>query len=423
MTFNLENSIKDYLKNLLFKYNDNIIDYFDSKMKSLNMSIKKINNLYMLSINKISNNLIHSDDLINKIIHNVNYCIFDNQIDFFYIDYKKIIINKPYDSQIINEIKNNWEKINIYENIGINSIFLNYNNSIYFYDIYEQTLILIDKINYIKYHYDKLNINLNINEVIQINIVINKYTHLLYYKNLDIIDNILLNKKINIYFSCFDEFIFDLESLSKQNENKKKISINGYIINYNNVDYVFNTYIYQKINDLMIPVRNMNKAYLELYKNDNLKFVINYMSPYSTEIVKRVNSSIKTLSREFLNIYHITRKKLNPDLYNILSNNYKTILFDLHKIFIYTRKQENEYENSDDFFNIKKSMTHDIIYKYLKKINIDLLVQIYIDRIQLLNDIPNIKIDIANMKFDTNEFKILFTDCINTKTMGVLLQL
>jgi hypothetical protein len=51
-----------------------------------------------------------------------------------------------------------------------------------------------------------------------------------------------------------------------------------------------------------------------------------------------------------------------------------------------------------------------------------LLVQIYIDRIKLLNDIQNIKIDIDNMKFNTTEFKILFTDCINTKTMSTLLQ-
>jgi hypothetical protein len=387
------------------------------------MTIKKIDNLYILSTNKISTNLIHSDEFINKILHHVNYCIFDNTIDFFYIDYRKIIINKPYDIEIINEIKTNWDKINIYENIGISGIFLNYSDTIYFYDIYEQTLIQIKQINYINYFYDTLNINLNNNEIIHINIVLNKYNHLLYYKNNDIIDNIMINNKNNIYFSCFDEFIFDLENVSKQNENKKKLSINGYIIKYNDREYVFNTYIYQKIYDLMIPVRNINKAYLELYKNDNLKFVINYMSQYSTEIIKRVNSSIKTLSREFLNIYHITRKKLNPDLYNILSNNYKTILFDLHKIFIYTRKQENEYENSDDFFTIKKSMTHDIIYKYLKKINIDLLVQIYIDRLQLLTDIPNIKIDIDNMKFDTNEFKILFTDCINTKTMSVLLKI
>ena len=129
------------------------------------------------------------------------------------------------------------------------------------------------------------------------------------------------------------------------------------------------------------------------------------------------------ISKEFLNIYHITRKKSNSELYNILSNNYKTILFDLHKIFIMVRQNEKNIENSDEFFFIKKSLNHEIIYKYLKKININLLSQIYIDRLQLIENMSKIKIDIDNMKFDTNDFKILFNDCINTKTMGYLLKL
>ena len=106
-----------------------------------------------------------------------------------------------------------------------------------------------------------------------------------------------------------------------------------------------------------------------------------------------------------------------------MSNNYKTILFDLHKIFIVVRKNEENIENSDDFFYIKKSMNHDIIYKYLKKININLLSDIYIERLDLINNLSTIKIDVDNMKFDTNEFKILFNDCINTKTMGFLLKI
>jgi hypothetical protein len=154
------------------------------------------------------------------------------------------------------------------------------------------------------------------------------------------------------------------------------------------------------------------------------------MSPYPSDIIKRVNFSIKTLSREFLNIYHVTRKKANAELYNILSNNYRTILFDLHKIFIYTRKSEegvvtkiNNIINSDEEFNEKKSLNHDIIYKYLKKINIGLLCDIFIDRIELLNKIQNITIDMNNVRMNCNEFKILFTDCIHTKTMSHLLRL
>jgi hypothetical protein len=421
MSNNFENNFKNYLTNIVSKYNDNILNYFNIKLKCSNILIKKIDDLYILCINKISDNLLHSDDMINKILHNINYCIFNKDITFYYINLKKNIITKPYDLNIINEFKKNWDNISVYENIGLNTIFFNYNNIIYFYDIYDNTIIPINTINYINNYFNKLNLNITDKTIVNVNIILTKYTHLLYYKNNDIIDNIVINKNENIYFSCFDEFIFDLENISKQNETKKKITTNGYIIKYNNTEYIFNTYIYQKINDLMINVRNINKTYLELYKNDNLKFVINYMSPYPQEIIKRVNMSIKTLSRELLNIYHITRKKLNPDLYNILSNNYRTILFDLHKIFIYARKKENECENSDDFFTIKQSMTHEIIYKYLKKININLLTYIYIDRLQLLNDIQNVKIDVDNMKLDTNEFKVLFNDCINTKTMSVLL--
>ena len=68
-------------------------------------------------------------------------------------------------------------------------------------------------------------------------------------------------------------------------------------------------------------------------------------------------------------------------------------------------------------------MNHDIIYKYLKKININLLCDIFIDRLELLNKIQDITIDMNNIRMNCNEFKILFTDCIHTKTMSHLLRL
>jgi len=423
MSINFENILKDYITNLLIKYDYNILNHFEKNTKFVNMSIKKTNDLYIIHVNKISDNLIHSDKLINEIIHNLDYCIFNRTMDFIIINKKKIILDKPYTNSIINEIKNNWKQLNIYENIGINTYIFNYNDQIYFYDIYDENIHDINNDKLILSNFLKLNINLQNKQFLNVSIIINKYNHLLYYKNNDIIEEIKINFNKHIHYSCFDELIFDLENISKSNENKKKISHNGIIIQFNDNLYILNTYIYQKISDMMIPVRNINKAYLELYKNDNLSFIINYISPYPHEIIKRINNSIKTLSREFLNIYHITRKKLNAELYNILSNNYKTILFDLHKIFIVVRKNEENIENSDDFFYIKKSMNHDIIYKYLKKININLLTEIYIERLDLINNLSTIKIDVDNMKFGTNEFKILFNDCINTKTMGFLLKI
>ena len=108
---------------------------------------------------------------------------------------------------------------------------------------------------------------------------------------------------------------------------------------------------------------NINKCFIDLYKNDNLCFIINYMSQYTSEIINRVNSSIKTLSKEILNIYHFTRNKENSELYNILSNNYKTILFDIHKIFIYFRKNEvkgNKEDKDIDNVLVSEGLISDI---------------------------------------------------------------
>jgi hypothetical protein len=43
--------------------------------------------------------------------------------------------------------------------------------------------------------------------------------------------------------------------------------------------------------------------------------------------------------------------------------------------------------------------------------------------VKLLNKIQNITIDMYNVRMNCNEFKILFTDCIHTKTMSHLLKL
>ena len=120
---------------------------------------------------------------------------------------------------------------------------------------------------------------------------------------------------------------------------------------------------------------------------------------------------MKTLSKEYLNIYHLTRKKSNPLLYDKMNNDNKKILYELHTIFINTRK--NEYMTTEYFVD-KKSLNVDIVYKYLKKLNTDQIIQIFLERDDLI-------IATKNTLSDKN-FKIFFEDCINTKTMSYLLQ-
>ena len=149
------------------------------------------------------------------------------------------------------------------------------------------------------------------------------------------------------------------------------------------------------------------------------------MSQYTSESINRINNSIRTLSKEILNIYHFTRNKQNSVLYNILSNNYKTILYDIHKIFIYFRKNEIK-ENKEDKEDIDLNLSNinvDIIYKYLKKINTDLLINIYIDRTELIKNIKNIEINYNKFNSTPNQFKIIFNECSYTKTLSTLLNI
>ena len=396
--------IKDYIFSINNKYKDEYINYLK---KEKDFIVIELSDLILLNF---------QNDLYKK----YKFCLFSKDLKFFVIEYvPQIFYKNNIPKNELNLLKINWKDINIYENIGDLIYLMNYNDVIYI--IYRSDKIYniseINKLPYINELYQKANINLQINQLKKLSLIHNKYNKILYYKNNLNYEEILEYKSNNIYFSCIDELIFDLEKISSINESKKRISINGYILELNNQEYIINTNIYQKISDMMPYYSNINKCYIELYKNDNLCFIINYMSQYTSEIINRINNSIKTISKEILNIYHFTRNKQNPELYNLLSNNYKTILFDIHKIFMYFRKNEI---NEEIDLNLS-TINVDIIYKYLKKISTDLLVNIYIDRNDLIKKIKNINIDYDKFISTPSKFKLICNECSYTKTLSILL--
>jgi hypothetical protein len=412
----------EFIKNIKDKY-DCILKYFEKNNKFLQLSMSELDGLYFIKPDIISSNLSHSDKFINYILHNIDYIIFDLAFDLIYFKKKKIKIDKSH--TILHEIKTKWNSVKVYNyDIGFETTLVYYNEKYY----YVNNFNLQKTTKHIDILIEKSDINFKQNIFTDIIISSKSISHILYYKHNILHDTIYLLNSELLHYSCIDELLFDLENISLLNEHKKKITTGGFILKYNSKEFILNTYIYQKVKDIIPSYENINKCYIELYKNDNLGFIINYMSPYPADIIKRINSTFKTLSREFLNIYHVTRKKANSELYNVLSNNYKTILFDLHKIFIYTRKNEEpktlcNIMNSDEEFYEKKSLNHDITYKYMKKISTEQISNILIERINLIEDINNIQIDMNNIKMNTNEFKILFNDCIHTKTMSYLLKI
>ena len=111
--------------------------------------------------------------------------------------------------------------------------------------------------------------------------------------------------------------------------------------------------------------------------------------------------SIKTLSKEILNIYHLTRKKQNSNLYDCLAQSYKKVLYDLHRIYV-NQKYEGFIIKSEEMLTEKKSISVDIVYNYLKSMTCEDLLQIFIDRSQLIEKLNEINYEYEEILYVDN---------------------
>jgi len=230
--------IKDYIFSINNKYKDEYINYLK---KEKDFIVIELSDLILLNF---------QNDLYKK----YKFCLFSKDLKFFVIEYvPQIFYKNNIPKNDLDLLKSNWKDINIYENIGDLIYLMNYNDVIYI--IYRSNKIYniseINKLTYINELYQKANIDLQINQLKKLSLIHNKYNKILYYKNNLNYEEILEYNLNNIYFSCIDELIFDLEKISSINESKKRISINGYILELNNQEYIINTNIYQKILDMM----------------------------------------------------------------------------------------------------------------------------------------------------------------------------
>ncbi len=129
--------------------------------------------------------------------------------------------------------------------------------------------------------------------------------------------------------------------------------------------------------------------------------------------------SIRTISKELLDIYHFLKKNKKSELYNNIPNNYKKVLYKIHGIYIDARKSDFIKNNSDtvqvDSEEITKvefkSITVHDIYHYIKSLSLLQLKQLYIDREEIIKE----------KKVNENIYNLLVKDCVYTMTQTKLM--
>lgn len=209
----------------------------------------------------------------------------------------------------------------------------------------------------------------------------------------------------NQHFSCIDELLSELTNISSANEKSHVITTEGYVLKVYDGEInkspfkvlKLQTAVYQMLNHIRPNNSNFHQCCLELYQKDQLNIYLPYFTKYVNNIKYRINKSFKTITREIFNLYHITRQRKNPHIYEKLPSSYKTVLYNIHGLFINDKKR-----NSDKTITI-----HDIYYYLKQTITAQNLRQIYYDRMKLIQN--NV------------DFPFINKTCIETMTQSTLM--
>lgn len=209
------------------------------------------------------------------------------------------------------------------------------------------------------------------------------------------LDGIVINDKVHtaekLKFDTLDDMLNELRKLEKRDRDSCTIKTEGFIIRLRSSsgEYAIHsvqTKLYEVINKYCSH-NNVNKTYLHMYQKGMLASCGKYITNHPKDILSRVDNSFKTMSKEISNIYHNTRRHANKELYNSLPGSYKSILFDLHGIFINNKKHELNEDDSDPKMAVPTgSIKFYDVYQFLKKIPFSHLERLYYDRSKVLEN-------------------------------------
>jgi len=215
-------------------------------------------------------------------------------------------------------------------------------------------------------------------------------------------------------FNNIQELLNDLSIKNQQDIKYQTITTEGYILRYYSGELFKSPFVILKIQteiyDTLIKLKpnnsNIHQCFLELYQKNKLNDFLLYFTKYRNDIIKRIHLSMKNMAAELLDLYHLTRKKNNSDLYNNLTYQYKKTLYEIHGLYINSRK--NDFNNENNINNIETSKSINVfnIYHYLKNIKPFDLRLLYKERMILINDPIN---------------KFINKNCIATMTQSTLM--
>jgi len=135
---------------------------------------------------------------------------------------------------------------------------------------------------------------------------------------------------------------------------------------------------YININSIKPNVYNNWIMYMILYQKQKLREYINFYPDINPKVIKIINSSFNTIKQEIYNLYHATRNKKCPELYNVLPSAYKKIMYDIHGV--YKQKQTIITLQDIDEYLRKIDDGHSIYNLFLARCSLSKINCVYINQ-------------------------------------------
>ena len=216
-------------------------------------------------------------------------------------------------------------------------------------------------------------------------------------------------------FDSLEDLQTKLNEYNELDRKYQKITMEGYVLRWymgekHNSPFVtlkLQTDIYETLMKIKPNNSNIYQCFLELYQKDKLNEFLPYFSRYSNDIIRRIHLSMKNLSKELLDLYHMTRNKSNQDIYSKLTNQYKKTIYEIHGLYIKNRK--NDFEGGVDTKNVETVRAINVfdVYNYIKKLPSNELRQLYFDRLTYINN--------------NEQMKFINKNCIHTMTQSTVM--
>lgn len=177
-----------------------------------------------------------------------------------------------------------------------------------------------------------------------------------------------------------------LNEIDETQRKTKKITEEGFIIKVYNDEKKSGQYtalklqtkLYQELKKIKPNYGNPYQIYLHLYQHDHMHDYLQYVMSEldKANLISLISKSFKTLTSEILEIYRMTRNNNYMEMYNNLGPTTKTVLYNIHGIYLERRTEEVKRNVT---MSRAKILLSDV-FKFLKKMDVRLVSALFRER-------------------------------------------